>query len=139
MGDSDGKLSLINVGDWSKPANPLIEKISDAIGAVFKPGQIIRVAEAEAIVDRIRTTAEIERTERLQRAAIRFLAEETKKQENIESIISKALPEVSEQAKPEQVEDDWIANFFDKCRLISDEDMQKLWAKLLSGEANSPG
>jgi len=139
MSESDGKLSLISVGDWSKPANTLVEKISDAIGGIAKPWQIKRVAEAEAIADRIQTTADIERAERLQRAAIRFLAEETKKQENIESIISKALPEVSEQAKPEQVEDDWIANFFDKCRLISDDDMQKLWAKLLSGEANSPG
>src|SRR5258708_5040845 len=138
MGESDGKLSLINVGDWSKPANTLIEKISDAIGGIAKPWQIKRVAEADAIANRIQTTAEIEKAERLQRAALRFLAEETKKQQNIESIISKALPEVSEQAKPEQIEDDWIANFFDKCRLISDDEMQKLWGKILAGEANSP-
>jgi len=37
------------------------------------------------------------------------------------------------------MEDDWISNFFDKCRLISDDQMQLLWAKLLAGEANSPG
>jgi hypothetical protein len=139
MSESDGKLSLINVGDWSKPANTLIEKISDAIGGITKPWQIKRVAEAQAIVDRIEVTAEIERAERLNRAALRFLAEEARKQENIESIISKALPDVREQAKPEQIEDDWIANFFDKCRLISDNEMQALWAKILSGEANSPG
>ena len=34
---------------------------------------------------------------------------------------------------------DWMANFFDKCRIISDEEMQGLWAKVLSGEANAPG
>ena len=28
--------------------------------------------------------------------------------------------------------------FFDKCRLISDDDMQSLWAKVLVGEANAP-
>ena len=34
---------------------------------------------------------------------------------------------------------DWITNFFDKCRIVSDEEMQSLWAKVLAGEANSPG
>src|SRR5262249_43209010 len=29
--------------------------------------------------------------------------------------------------------------FFDKCRLISDEEMQNLWARVLAGQANSPG
>jgi len=141
MSDEKKSFSLIhiNVGDWSKPAVTLIEKISNAIGVVFEPSHMKRIAEAEAVVDRIRTTAEIERAERLQRAAFRFLAEQMKHQENIESIIDKALPGVSEQAKPEQVEDDWIANFFDKCRLISDDEMQRLWARILAGEANSPG
>src|SRR6266850_3261331 len=141
MSDEKKSFSLIhiNVGDWSKPAVTLIEKISNAIGVVFEPSHMKRIAEAEAVVDRIRTTAEIERAERLQRAAFRFLAEQMKHQENIESIVDKALPDVSEQAKPEQVEDDWISNFFDKCRLISDDEMQKLWARILAGETNSPG
>lgn len=136
MGDSN---SIINLGDLAKPANTLIEKISDAIGSIAKPWQIRRVAEAEAEAEKIRATGEIEITALHRRAARRFLMEEAKKQNNIETIISKALPEVSEQSKPEQVEDDWITNFFDKCRLISDEEMQKLWAKILAGEANSPG
>jgi hypothetical protein len=37
------------------------------------------------------------------------------------------------------MENDWITNFFDKCRIVSDEEMQVLWAKILAGEANSPG
>ena len=37
------------------------------------------------------------------------------------------------------MDDDWIVNFFDKGRLISDEVMQALWAKVLAGETNSPG
>jgi hypothetical protein len=140
MGESDGnKLSLINVGDWSKPANTLIEKISEAIGGIAKPWQIRRVAEADAAAEKIQATAEVEIAALHRRAARRFLLEEAKKQQNIEAIISKALPDVGGDAKSEQVEDDWIANFFDKCRLISDEEMQKLWAKVLSGEANSPG
>jgi hypothetical protein len=57
----------------------------------------------------------------------------------MEAITARALPQIGENAKPENVEADWITNFFDKCRLISDEDMQLLWAKILAGEANSPG
>jgi len=136
MGDSH---SIIDLGKLSKPANTLIEKISDAIGGIAKPWQIKRVAQAEAEAEKIRTIGEIEVSDLQRRAVRRFLMEEAKKQHNIESITSKALPEISPDAAPENVEDDWIANFFDKCRLISDEEMQQLWSKILAGEANSPG
>ena len=35
------------------------------------------------------------------------------------------------------MEEDWIANFFDKCRIVSDSEMQSLWARVLAGEANA--
>ena len=136
MGDST---SLVSFGDWAKPVDTLIVKISDALGGLYRPYQIRRVAQAEADADKIRAVAQIEIDEMQKRAIQRFVLEETKKQENIESIMGKAFPEVSAEAKPENIEDDWIANFFDKCRLISDEDMQALWARILAGEANSPG
>jgi len=49
------------------------------------------------------------------------------------------LPQLEENSKPDEVENDWITNFFDKCRLISDDEMQRLWSRVLAGEANSPG
>jgi Protein of unknown function (DUF2806) len=49
------------------------------------------------------------------------------------------LPLLEDGASPQNIEDDWIAHFFDRCRLISDEEMQALWSKVLAGEANSPG
>jgi len=133
------EISLINVGDVAKPVDTLIVKISDAIGGLCKPWQIKRVAEAEAEAGKIAAVTQIEITELQRRAVVRFLAEEAKKQNNIESITYKALPQVAPEAKPERMEDDWIANFFDKCRLISDEEMQTIWAKILAGEANAPG
>ncbi len=136
MGESH---SIINLGELSKPATVLIEKISEAIGGLAKPWQIKRVAEAEAEAERIHAVAQIEITKLQKRAMTRLIAEEARKQHNIEAITAKAIPQLDSDAKPENVEDDWIANFFDKCRLISDEDMQKLWARILAGEANSPG
>jgi len=131
--------SLINLGDISKPATVLIEKISDAIGGYFRPYQIRRIAKAEAEADIIKAQAEIEVTDLQRRALVRFVAEEARKQENIEQITQKALPHLKETAKPEGMENDWVANFFDKCRIVSDQEMQLLWSKVLAGEANSPG
>jgi hypothetical protein len=34
--------SLINLGDLSKPMTALIEKISEAMGGLFKPIQVVR-------------------------------------------------------------------------------------------------
>jgi Protein of unknown function (DUF2806) len=110
----------------------LIEKIAEAVDGIARPWQIKRVAEAEAEADKIHAVAQIEISELQRRAVTRLFAEEAKKQNNTEAITAKALPELNSDAKPEDVEDDWIANCFDKCRLISDEEMQKLWAKVLS-------
>jgi hypothetical protein len=131
--------SLISLGDISKPATVLIEKISDAIGGYCKPYQIRRVAKAEAEADIIKAQAQIEVTDLQRRALVRFVAEEAKKQENIEQITQKAFPHLEDGSNPENMENDWVANFFDKCKIVSDQEMQSLWAKVLAGEANSPG
>jgi hypothetical protein len=131
--------SLINVGELAKPATVLIQKISNAVGGVCKPFQIKRVAVAEAEAAITQAKAEIEVTDLHRRAMYRFFDEQAKRQANMEAIAAKALPGVKADARPEQVEDDWIANFFDKCRITSDEQMQHLWAKVLAGEANVPG
>ena len=136
MGD---KPPLLNLGDLSKPATVLVEKISDAVGGIFKPYQVVRVAKAEAEADRIRAENQIQINDLQRRAMHRFLEEEGKKQANIEAITGGALPLLEEGASPEKVEDDWITNFFDKSRIISDEEMQTLWSRILAGEANSPG
>jgi hypothetical protein len=135
----DENTSLINIGELSKPATVLIEKISDAVGGIFKPYQIVRVAKAEAQAEHVRAQGQIEVSDLQRRAFNRFLNEEAQKQKNIEDITQKALPELRDDSRPADVEQDWLTNFFEKCRLISDEQMQTLWSQVLAGEANSPG
>lgn len=130
---------LAKLGDLSKPATVLVEKISDAVGGIFKPYQLVRVAKAEAEADRIRAESQIQVTDLHRRAMHRFLEEEAKKQSNMEAVTEKALPMLEDKSNPQNVEDDWITNFFDKSRIVSDEDMQKLWSRVLAGEANAPG
>jgi Protein of unknown function (DUF2806) len=125
--------------DLTKPASLLIEKISDAVGGVFKPYQIVRVAKAEAEAELVRAESQIQVTDLQGRAMHRFVEEEAKRQSNIEEITQQAIPLLEDKAEPQKVTDDWITNFFDKCRIIADGDMQKLWSKVLAGEANAPG
>ena len=56
----------------------------------------------------------------------------------MEDITAKAIPHLNEEAKPDAMEDDWVANFFDKGRIVSNPEMQSLWARVLAGEANIP-
>lgn len=69
----------------------------------------------------------------------RFVEEEARKQQSIEDITAQAIPYLSETSKAEDIDNDWMTNFFDKSRIVSDVDMQSLWAQVLAGEANSPG
>lgn len=131
--------SIYPVGDLSKPADTLIKKISNAVGGIFKPYQIKRVAKAEAEAALIKAQTEIQVTDLHRRAMHRFVEEEANRQKNIEDITTKALPRLNDKADPSKVEDDWIVNFFDKCRIISDNEMQELWSRVLAGESNSPG
>lgn len=129
---------LINVGDISKPVTVLIEKISDAIGGSFAPWQMQRIAQAEVEAGKIRALGEIKISEIQQRGLLRVIHQEGKVQENIEQISKLAIQDLRPDAKPENMENDWISYFFDKCRLVSDTDMQGLWARILAGEANQP-
>ena len=131
--------SLTNVRGLTKPATVLVEKISNAVGILWEPTQIRRIAQAKSDAALILANNEIEIDDVKRRAARRFVEEETRSQQNMESIGIKAIPNLNPNAPTKDVEDDWIANFFDKCRIVSDNDMQDLWSRVLAGEANSPG
>jgi len=134
-----GGFTLVDVGKLAEPAKVLIEKVSEGVGGVFRPFQIVRVAKAEAEAEKIRAISNLEITDIERRGLARVIRAEGRNQHNIEQITGKALPHLRSDAKPEQISNDWIANVFEKCKTVSDEDMQAAWAKLLAGEANSPG
>lgn len=131
--------SLISLGDLTKPASVLIEKISDAIGVLYEPRRIIKKAEAEVTAEKIKAIANIELTEIQQRGIERLIHKEARKQENIENITANAAKSLPLNSSPENLDEDWIVHFFDKCENISDTEMQSLWSSLLAGEATNPG
>ncbi|MDL5383905.1 DUF2806 domain-containing protein [Aeromonas hydrophila] len=135
---SDGG-ALINFGDISKPATVLIEKVSNAVGILYEPRRIRKKAEAEAAADKIKAIASVELNDIQQRAIDRFVQQETRKQENIETITAQAAISLDENARVEELEEDWVAHFFKQCDTVSDKEMQSLWSRLLSSEATNPG
>jgi hypothetical protein len=126
-------------GDFGPAAKALVERVSDFIGGCFKPQQIRRVASAEAEAALMRAGAEIEITDLQRRAAQRRLAEDERAQLNIEGVVRKALPNLRDDAAPEKIDDDWMAAFFEEARIVSNEEMQSLWGRILAGEANRAG
>jgi hypothetical protein len=143
------KTSVTVAGDWSKPAQILIEKISDAIGGTLRPWQTERVARAEAKASLMKVESDILGRQMLEvagfgespigdRAIKRLLASEVRKQINIEEIAHKAIEKLSENSRPQDLDEDFVADLFDKASNTSSEEMQGLWASILAGEANQP-
>lgn len=137
---SDGKgIINIDLSGLSDAASKLIEKVSDGIGGAFAPRQVIRMANAHAEADLIAAYSQIEISELQRRALSRLAAEEARKQKNIEQITGEAIPLLEGTSHPDKIDEDWIASFFEKSRIVSDQEMQSLWARLLASEANLPG
>lgn len=78
-----------------------------------------------------------------ERATARVQMLEQKRQENVENIVGNAYEEIkndpSDAVEEGKVEADWTTRFFRLAEDVSDEDMQRIWAKLLAGEAKRPG
>ena len=122
----------------------LVHKISDAVGWLTAPTQEVRMARAKAAANVIMAQsdlqiAELQAANLVERAGFRAAVEQVIQQMNIEAIIVNALAHLEEGAAPHEMDDSWVLNFFDKCKYVSDERMQELWAKLIAGEANHAG
>jgi len=113
--------ALIDLGKLSEPATALVNRVSEGICGLAKPWQTRRVAQAEADAEIIKAIAGVEISEINERAIRRLIGEQTKQQGNIEIILHEAIPQLEDSAKPQLMDDDWIANFFDKCKLILSE------------------
>lgn len=158
MSDVKG-IEISNLLGLEKPTTKLIECVSNGIGKFYEPIHIKRMAKAkkkeietigEAITDNIILPTKYENgsilidsssaEELIKRTGNRVLFTEMKKQQNIESIISEAYNQLENESDVtnEPVNQDWLFNFFDNAGNISDENMQKIWSKILVGEIKSP-
>ena len=138
----------------AKPVSTFIEKCSDAVGGLAKPWQEKRVrraeaegdadaaiirAQGEAEAELIRAQSSIQLSDLQREAMHRLFVEEERYQSSMKIILLEADEQVDKEAfVAEEMDDDWIVNFFQNARIVSDDEMQTLWARILAGEANEP-
>ena len=123
----------------SEPICKLIEAVTQCLGTLYEPTRIRRKAKAEADASLILAETDAERQALLKRAAHRLAIQEVRRQNNIESIINKAVKSLPETVSSEPVDQDWVSRFFDECKDVSNEELQKVWARILAKEVASPG
>lgn len=126
-------LDLEKYEGFSDVANNLVNKISEAIG--WRTTSKTKKLAIESFIDDIKQS----NLEPIEKAAIISNAGRIiKEYSNQANIINKAQP-LLESPKTEEMDDDWIASFMDKARLISDDEFQIIWANILAKEAEKPG
>lgn len=132
-----------------KPLEKLIEVIGKGIGQFYKPIAIKKEAKADAykieIIEKAKLKALMNSKDFEQviidRIEERVLHREFRNQKNLDSINLIAAQELHTETEVsnEEVDKDWINRFFNYAQEISNEEMQRLWGKVLAGEVKSPG
>jgi hypothetical protein len=115
--------------------NTFIKKVFDGAGVLYEPTKIRKNAKADVDAGLTRKKGNLEERDLERQYERRWQKED----ENNASVLSKAIPLLEETAKPDNIDNDWLANLFEKTKIVSDNEMQELWAKVLAGEANAPG
>ncbi|MCH7806960.1 MAG: DUF2806 domain-containing protein [Proteobacteria bacterium] len=141
MGDGKSLIELnVDLGKFAKPADRLIKVISQGFGKVYEPTHLRRMAKAKVDSKKTLKLGELALQNELEeRAIIRVVSEETRNQKNIEDITREAISHLNEDATPEKMDLDWVVHFLEQSKIVSDEQMQILWGKILAGEANKEG
>ena len=127
--------SLISFDGFADVANNLIDKISDAVGWVVTHDTPWKIAIDTYIKD-----IQNSNLDPITKATLISQSNKTiREYSNQHNIISKALNMLGPSSRPDALDMDWISQFMDKTRLVSDSDFQIIWAKILAEECNSPG
>lgn len=135
------------------PGFDIVSFIQNNISTLAPTAQFVAGAVASAMFLRKKTSVETgtKEFEKIKAAQLgeaadmlldsgRLTYSEYWKMKNYSDIAKKAdeLKEQQLQVLPEQSLD-WHVRFYEACGNISDEDMQELWARVLSGEIEQPG
>lgn len=115
----------------------IIDKEAEQIEMIDSDGGIVEEA-IELYHDKKQPIEEVKAL--YGRTCSRMLYQEMRKQQNIENVVAKAKENLVEesQVSEEEVSEDWLLRFFNSVQDISDEDMQRLWGKILAGEIKKP-
>ncbi|WP_082497648.1 DUF2806 domain-containing protein [Pseudorhodoferax sp. Leaf267] len=144
-----------------KAAEKIVGAISSGIGVLYKPRAIRAEADARAY-ERIvigQADLHIEKKRAVQqisldidhvrqhddltyalasRARDRLVASEIQRQANVEAIAELALQDIPAEVSDSDVDSDWTRTLFRYGQEVSNESMQRLWAKIIQAEVVKP-
>lgn len=127
--------SLINMDGLSDVLNNLIDKVSTAVGWVATHDAPSRIA-VNTYIQEIQNS----NYDPITKAALISQAKKNIKEYcNQQDVLKVASQALLPTAKPEELDEDWLAQFMDKARLVSNEEFQILWGNILAQECNAPG
>lgn len=145
----------------NEPICKLIDALKTGIGVLYEPTHLKKMADAESyriekIGESIRNNADLpieyhgktnelgidikDAQALLARTVNRILFQEVQRQKNLDSIVAKTYVELEHKTEcsKEKVNPDWMLRFAEAAQNISDEELQNLWAKILTGEIIMP-
>lgn len=141
------EINLVKID--GKGFEKLVSTVSSAIGILYEPTYIRKVAQVEADKLKIIAVAKMEiqskevdaQQDRNDKILARTQLRELKRQNNIDKIVEFAASDISNDndVSDNPVDEDWITRFFNYAQDISNEEAQLLWGKLLSNEVKKPG
>ena len=71
---------------------------------------------------------------------LRLTFQEQKRQSNIGAVVRRAADELGDkEVQNHDIDHDWVARFFSDVQDVTSEHMQRIWAKILAGEVETPG
>lgn len=149
-----------NLG-FGKAAEKIVDAISSGIGSLYRPRAIRAEADARAyervVLGQADLRIEKERAiqefslgvdKRIQqdevefalavRARDRLVASEIQRQANVEAIAELALQNVPLEVSDSTVDSDWTRTLFRYGQDVSNESMQRVWAKIIQAEVARP-
>lgn len=152
-------VEISNVFGLEEPLVKFFDIVARGVGKMYEPTHLKRMAKAkvkeidlisEAITNNLELPIEYDKGDisidstsinnLIERTGKRFLYQELKKQQNLESIVVNAYKELQsiDNISSEPLDDDWIFNFFNFAGDVSVEEMQEIWGKILVGEIKKP-
>lgn len=114
----------------------LLDKIEKGTGWIFST-ETAKKQGYKNIIDEISKREDINP---IDRAVIISQFNKIKKEhKNRAQIIDKAVKLLEKGDNPEKIKDDWLIEFFDLCKNVSDEELQFVWARVLQKECTEDG
>lgn len=89
--------------------------------------------------EKIRRLGRIEIADAEEQALSSFSRRWLKERQRQVEVLGETVKLLEPGADPDAIDEDWLLLHLDKIRLVSDKEMQFLWAKILAREANKPG